>query len=862
MRLCPMMPYCWMLLLTIGVSCQVLRPCQAAAPLVSDRKTETASQPQPDRQAKAAEEPPTGEPVDFDRVIRPILSDTCFQCHGPDANARVADLRLDRREGLFRIQDGVAVVQPGDLRASELIQRVTSDDPDVRMPPPESKRQLSASQIASLKSWVAAGAPWGQHWSFQPPRRGQPPAVKDASWPRNPIDRFILARLEQEGLSPSPEASREQLIRRVSLDLTGLPPTPQEVDAFLADDSPGAYEKVVDRLLASPRYGERMVWPWLDAARYADSNGYQADPERTMWPWRDWVIQALNDNKPFDEFTIEQLAGDLLPQPNRQQLVATGFNRNHMFNGEGGRIAEETRVENVFDRTETTATIWLGLTMTCARCHDHKYDPISQKDYYRLYAYFNNNEYTWRYGTGQLPPVIAAPTADQQAELDRLAGQVGRLSVQISAREQRLFPAGGDPVVELSQKVLSIVKRPPQQRGAKALHQLAQATRDAAPQYGELLNELKQTIEQRDRLTKQLPKVMVMKELAQGRKAFVLEKGTYNKPTQERVDPGTPAFLPRPSQDAPKNRLGLARWLVSRDHPLTARVTVNRCWQLFFGRGLVKTTEDFGSQGVRPSHPKLLDWLATELMRTGWDVKALHRLIVTSGTYRQDSRISPELREKDPENRLLGRGPRRRLPSWMIRDQALFASGLLVEQVGGPPVKPYQPAGIWAEATFGKKRYSQDHGDNLYRRSVYIFWRRIVGPTMFFDTANRQTCTVKVATTNTPLHALVTLNDVTFVEAARALAQQVMLAKSLPQERLRLGFRRLLVRQPRPEEMTILTNRLEKLRAQFAHDPQAAKQLLAVGESPRDESVNAVEHAAYTGVCMLLLNLDETLTKQ
>jgi mono/diheme cytochrome c family protein len=709
------------------------------------------------------------DPVDFGREILPILSDNCFQCHGPDAKARKAELRLDTEAGALRKADPVMI--PGKSGESEVIRRLLSTEKSKRMPPPKTGRTLTARQITVLRQWIDEGAKWGKHWAFEKPRRPALPVVRDTQWPRNPLDHFILARLKQEGLNPSPEASRATLIRRVTLDLTGLPPTPQQVDAVLADDSPDWYEKLVDRLMASPHYGERMVWEWLDAARYADSNGYQGDGERTMWPWRDWAVDAINRNLPFDEFTIWQLAGDLLPNATFQQKLATAFCRNHMINGEGGRIPEENRVDYVMDMAETTGTVWLGLTFNCCRCHDHKFDALTQRDYYSLFAFFNQT------------PVNGG---------------------------------GGDPATK---PVLEVIPK---------------------------------------LLTLKPVRVMVMEDMAKPRETFILSRGNYEKPG-EKVTAAIPAALPAAKAS---NRLDLARWLVTTDNPLTARVTVNRAWMQFFGTGLVKTPEDFGVQGEKPSHPDLLDWLACEF-RSNWDVKALHRLIVTSATYRQSSKVTPALHERDPQNRLLASGPRFRLPSWMIRDQALAASGLLARQIGGPPVNPYQPPGVWEEATFGGKRYQQDHGDALHRRSVYTFWRRIIGPTPFFDTAPRQTCVVKPTRTNSPLHALTTLNDVTYVEAARALAERVLTAVGPePEPRLDLAFRLVLARQPNSEEKSVLLAALARLRREFADDPTAAKKLLAVGESKRNDKLDVIEHAAWTALATALLNLDETLTRE
>jgi hypothetical protein len=807
------------------------------------------------------------ERVDFNRDILPILSDNCFQCHGPDAKARKAKLRLDAKEGALRAQDPIIV--PGHSAESKLIQRVTNPDDNERMPPPKAKRRLTQQQCDLLRRWVDEGAAWGKHWAFVAPVRPALPVLRNTAWARNAIDAFILARLEHEGLTPSSEAAKETLLRRVSLDLTGLPPSLNDIDAFVNDPAPDAYEKVVDRLLASPAYGERMAWDWLDAARYADTNGYQGDPERTMWPWRDWVVQALNANMPYDQFTIEQLAGDLLADATLSQKIATGFNRNHMHNGEGGRIPEETRVENVMDRVETTATVWLGTTIGCTRCHDHKFDPFTQKEYYQLFAYFNNTSDDGQgHWNGRVPPLVDFITPADQARLTELRQRVPAMAARVDAAEKERFaPApgkyGGESpkAAGLPAKIQDHLKRPPQDRPTAALDELAAHFEKSDPPLRKLLMELKQATEERDRFTNGLPRVMVMDELSKPRQAFVLVRGAYDKPG-ESVGPGTPAILPALPAQAPKNRLALARWLVDLAHPLTTRVTVNRFWQMFFGTGLVKTVEDFGVQGERPSHPELLDWLATELVASGWNVKQLQRLIVTSAAYRQSSKVTPQLLERDPGNRLLARGPRYRLPAWMIRDQALAAAGLLCSKMTGPSVKPYQPAGLWEEATFGQKSYKQDKGDSLYRRSLYTFWRRIVGPPEFFDNTARQTCTVKVVRTNTPLQALTTLNDVTYVEAARALAQRVLETAATPRERIQTAFRLVSARRPTAQEELVLIDALELLEADYRADPQAATKLLQVGEAARNPQLPAIDHAAYTALCSLLLNLDETLTKQ
>jgi hypothetical protein len=865
---------------------------------------------------------PAGKEVSFSRDILPILSDTCFACHGPDEGSRKAKLRLDTHDGaLGKGKSGEVAVFPGNAAKSELVRRIFAKDEDELMPPPKSLRQLTPAQRDLLKRWVEQGAKWGRHWAYEVPTRPEVPRItRHSSLIKNPIDNFILARLAKEGLKPSPEAPKETLIRRVTLDLTGVPPTPEEVDAFLADKSPSAYEKVVDRLLKSPRYGERMAWDWLDAARYADSNGFQGDPERTMWPWRDWVVNAFNTNQPYDQFTIEQLAGDLLPNATQSQKLASGFNRNNMHNGEGGRIAEETRVENVFDRVETTATIWLGATFTCCRCHDHKYDPFTLRDYFGLYDIYNQMSETGQGRGGQAPPVIDMSTPAEEERVKEARERHAKVAEDVVAFELKKFPRPeGRPLTESDAAKLpgnlpaTLAKVEPSKRGVDAILEaigyFESDGKDA--DYVKVLKKLLAAVRARDSAQNNITKVMIMDQLEKSRDTFILSKGAYDKATTNKVIAAMPASLvgadvrrvtsnsERGTRNAEKSqslvtssptserasRLDLARWLVSPENPLTARVTVNRFWQSFFGTGLVKTAEDFGVQGEKPSHPELLDWLATEFMggsnadtliRNGsatradksvhvtksWDAKALVKLIVMSATYRQSSRVTPALVERDPENRLLARGPRYRMPSWMLRDVALAASGLLVDQRGGPSVKPYQPEGIWEEATFGKKTYKQDHGDALYRRSLYVFWRRIVGPTMFFDSAARQVCEVKQKRTNTPLHALSTLNDITYVEAARALAERVMLATPSADARLEQTFRLVLARKPSFAEKKILLARLDALQQQFTADAAAAQKLLTVGESKRNDKLAPAEHAAWTGLCSLVLNLDEAISKE
>ena len=812
--------------------------------------------------------PIVAQDVNFNREIQPLLSDNCYPCHGPDENKRKADLRLDTEDGLRADLDGKKLIVPGKPEESELYLRISHKDQDELMPPPKSRLKLGSEQKELIRKWIAGGAEWEGHWSLQKLVRPEIPEEKESDWPLNPIDHFILRRLREANFVPARPEQKERLLRRVTLDLTGLPPSLEELDAFLASDAPDAYEKVVERLLKSPAYGERMAWDWLDLARYADTNGFQGDSTRSMWPWRDWVVRSLNANMPFDRFTVEQIAGDMLPDASLEQKLATGFCRNHMINGEGGRIAEENRVEYVFDQIETVGTVWLGLTVQCARCHDHKFDPLRQRDYYQLFAMFNQTPVN---GGGRDPataPVIRAPDSLQHGKLEELKTRVTDAALKVARVEERLFTRGegqsaaqSEAAKELPKKVVEALSRGPAERNPAQLDEIEKHYRGSMAAYSALLKKLREQVAEREKLEKSFVRVMVMQDKPGSRKSFILYKGLYNQKREE-VSAEVPESLPALAEKAPRNRLSLARWLVEPGHPLTARVTVNREWQKFFGTGIVLTVEDFGSQGEKPSHPGLLDWLASEFVRAGWDLKALHRLIVTSATYRQGARQEVRLRELDPANRLLGRGPRWRMPSWMIRDHALAASGLLVNRVGGPSVKPYQPKGVWAEATFGKMRYRQDKGENLYRRSLYTFWRRIIGPTIFFDTAKRQTCEVRKILTNTPLHALATLNDITYVEAARALAQRVLeKAGPEPADRATMAFRIATCRRPDAAELKILLGRLEILKKQYSANPGEAAKLLSVGDSPRNTKLDAIEHAAYAGLCSLVLNLDEALTK-
>jgi mono/diheme cytochrome c family protein len=750
------------------------------------------------------------ERIEFGRQIRPIFSDACYRCHGADGAQRKAKLRLDEQDGWQADRGGYQVIVPGDPAKSELYRRITSEDPDERMPAGDAVRKLSEDEIATIRQWILQGAEWQPHWSFVPPRRQPVPDVSDEAWPNHDLDRFVLARLDGVGLRPSPASDRARLLRRVTLDLTGLPPTLAEVDAFLSDQSPEAFETVVDRLLASSRYGEHMAAVWLDLARYADTDGYQDDEPRTMWRWREWLIDALNDNLPYDQFTIQQLAGDLLPEATPEQRLATGFLRNNRVNGEGGVIAEEFRVEYIVDRVETVSSVWMGLTTGCARCHDHKYDPISQREFYSLFAFFNQIPEPGAYRR-KAPPTIKVPTRTVRRRLD--------------AMERELAD---------------------QEEGA--------------PQGQELTEARKQLLDA-------VPETMVMDD-TESRETFVLERGQYNR-RGDKVTANIPASLPEMSDEAARNRLGLARWLVDPAHPLTARVTANRIWQQFCGTGIVKTVEDFGVQGDWPSHPDLLDWLATELVGHNWDIKAFQRMIVTSATYRQSSRCTEVARLKDPDNRLLSRGPSGRLPAEVIRDQALFVSGLLVDRIGGASVKTYQPAKMWEEiagptTSAYEKGYVQATGDDLYCRSLYTFWRRAIPPPgmEIFDAPSREVCAARRERTNTPLQALALMNDVTYVEAARALgARMIREGGSTAAKRATFGFRLVTARRPSPPELEVLIRGLDHHLDTYRQQPGMAAELVNVGDSLPDPDLAVVELAAYTALANTLLNLDETINK-
>jgi hypothetical protein len=1036
--------------------------------------------------------------LDFNRDVRPILSENCFACHGFDEAAREADLRLDVAESALADRDGVPAIVAGDPEASEAWRRITSEDESEVMPPVDSHRELTDQQKEILRQWIAEGAKYAKHWSFIPPVKAAAPEVSDAAWVRNEIDRFVLARLDAEQLKPATEADRRMLIRRLSFDLTGLPPSAEEVAAFVADKSPDAYEQLVDRLLASPHFGERMSLEWLDSARYADTNGFSIDGGRHMWLWRDWVINAFNTNLPYDKFLVEQLAGDLLPDRTDAQLIASGFQRNNMVTHEGGTIPEENLANYNVDRVKTLGEAVLGLTVGCAQCHDHKYDPITQRDYYRLYAYFNtlsdigldgnagvnprpffeaktvlptdelpeltariaevrkqlenpDDEAVEEWATQQLEALkmrgrdlalhptelleVSTPNAGSGFEIEdkrfvKIAGAGGLVAYDVSMRlpavqkpitgvrivfhsdkkapgegwgfgkldkkspedpdkgtfvltsfsasaesvpgdqvnlnllrEVRRVTAntwrddyrpegvldtglsgwsprvshdgpvhltvtfatpidaaqtpyltahvnfgvnaplaaakfefiaitGADDGSDLPQDVIALMQTPAGERNDEG----RQRVRDYFAHHSKATERLRvelANLEERKRVLTEKFSTMVMDEAEKPRETFILDRGNYASPT-EKVTAGTLEVLPPAPEGAPANRLGLAQWVVQPSHPLTARVAVNRLWQSLFGAGLVRTAADFGNQGAWPTHAELLDWLAVDFVESGWDVKALTRKIVCSATYRQSSAASEELLASDPGNQLLARGPRFRLPAEFIRDAALKTSGLLVERVGGPSVNPYTPGDLWREIShYGSspatsQAFMQDHGEKLYRRSLYTYWKRTVPPPNMaaFDAPNRETCIVQRPSTTTPLQALVLLNDVQFVEAARAFAERILvgwdkvppaaengarvqvgLRPSLPRgdaddrARLAWAFEECISRPPTEEELVVLAEALSRERRRYAADEAAALAFLANGESPRDETIPAGEHAAWSQVAAMMMNLSETVTR-
>jgi len=816
--------------------------------------------------------------VDFARDIEPIFASRCYECHG-DKKSK-SGFRLDTKARALQGGDsGLPFFVPGNSSKSQIILRVAGLVKDDEIMPAMGER-LTAQQIGLLEAWIDQGATWPEtakktHWAYVKPVRPTLPKVKRSRWIRNPIDTFILARLESEKLKPSPEADRVTLIRRASLDLTGLPPSLAEVDTFVADQRKEAYERLVDRLLASPHYGEKWARLWLDLARYADSHGYEKDPPRSMWPYRDWVINAFNQNMPFDQFTVEQIAGDMLPNATRDQKIASGFNRNTMINTEGGVDPEQSRVETIVDRVNTTATVWLGSTLGCAQCHTHKYDPFTLKEYYQMFAFLNNAD----------EPEMAVPSAAQEAREKQLSSEVAGLETELkkatpeltvaqAAWEKKvsdqlarsLVPVTGTnkpaSAPDVPTNILYIVKVAGAGRTAPQRDAITDYFRSQAPELKTVRDRLAELRKAQEALKKEFPTTLVMQERAQPRETHVLPRGNFLNPG-EKVAPGVPAVLPSLPKGQPANRVTLAHWLVSPENPLTARVTVNRFWEQVFGRGLVETVEDFGTQGERPTHPELLDWLATEFVRQGWDMKALLRLMVTSATYRQSSRSTPELIERDPYNRLYARGARFRVPAETVRDIALQASGLLSPKIGGPSVFPYQPDGIWTQL-YSTDQWVVSKGADKYRRGIYTFWRRTSTYPAFmsFDAPSRELICPRRQRSDTPLQALTTLNDPSFVEAAQALARRVLQeSKGNARADANYAFRLCEARSPRSKETKRLVALYEQELAQFKLDPSAAQKMATGDLGKPPAGVNVEELAAWTVVANVLLNLDETITK-
>jgi mono/diheme cytochrome c family protein len=836
---------------------------------------------------------PPARAVDYLREVRPILAGKCFACHGADEAARQAGLRLDERDpALAQLASGERAIVPGKPDASALVARITSSDADMAMPPAATGKKLTPQEVATLRAWIAADAPYARHWAYVKPVRPALPAVRRGNWPRGAIDHFVLARLEAEGLSPSPPADRETLIRRVSLDLTGLPPTADEVQDFVLDSRPTAYEELVDRLLAKPAFGERWAAMWLDLARYADSQGYAPDGPRTIWRWRDWVIGALNANMPYDQFTVEQLAGDLLPEPSVMQIAATGFHRNTQLNTEGGVNLEEFRHAAVVDRVNTTFAVWMGTTIACAQCHHHKYDPFSQRDYYQVFSIFNNTD---DFNTDN--PVQEMPRAGQDADFaqtkSHLAAVQTRWDEQTKAidaaqtewESRAIQPAAAAPAENagaektpaenapadkaeakpetntnpLPKEIAEILAIPADKRDKKQQEKLQAYHRGLSPDWKQLDQELSGLKRKFEDVSTTVP---IMHE-GTPRQSFIYLRGEYQSPGDP-VTPGMPAVLHPLPAGAPANRLGLARWLVDAENPLSARVAVNRLWQELFGLGIVETAEEFGTQGEPPSHPELLDYLAVEYRESGWDTKHLLRLMVTSATYQQSAAVSKALVERDPHNRLLARGPRVRLAAEMVRDQALAISGLLSAKMYGPPVQPPQPP-VGLSAAFGSSTdWKTSEGEDQHRRAIYTRWRRnLPYPSMVtFDAPERNICAARRMRTNTPLQALVTLNDPVFVECAQALARRII-REGGSDTKARAGWAlgQAVGRRATTGETERLTELYSQARRELEAAPAKAEALATKPLGALPEGMNALDAAAWTVVANAVLNLDETLTK-
>ncbi len=817
---------------------------------------------------------PAQADVDFNREIRPILSENCFACHGPDKGKRKAKLRLDIRQGATADFGGHAAVVPGIPERSELVRRIFSRDPDEVMPPPDGLKKLSENQKQLLQTWVREGAPWADHWSFVLPKRVPLPKTTNRQWPRNAIDQFILARLESENLEPSPEADERTLLRRASFDLVGLPPTATDVEAFSADITPDAYEKVVERLLSSQHYGERMAMQWLDVVRYGDTVGYHGDQTQNIWPYRDYVIKSFNQNKPFDQFTIEQLSGDLLPNASVEQKVASGFNRLNMTTEEGGAQDKEYLAKYASDRVRAVSTVWMGATLGCAECHDHKFDPYSTKDFYRFAAFFADLQEVGAYkgGNGSRPPEISLPSSRQEARLRELESALATAVNELNALKSKIASAQTEwetcvtngRFSELPRPISKLLDVKPADRSKAQQQEITDWFARSRPEFAEVWSRHAALKAELNQLKLEIPLTMISVSV-EPRVTRVLNRGDWMDTTGEVVQPGVPHCFKQtdaPSRQA--SRLDLARWFVSPDNPMTARVFVNRLWKMYFGTGLSKTLDDLGSQGEWPTHPELLDFLALEFQNSGWDVKHIVRLIVTSATYRQSSMPRPDLKERDPLNRLLARQSRFRLPAEMVRDNALQVSGLLMTEIGGPSVKPYQPDGYWEYLNFPKRTYVADTGRNQYRRGVYTHWQRLFLHPMLkaFDAPSREECAAERPVSNTPLAALALLNDPTFVEAARALAELVLQEGGTGTDtRLNWIFRRTLNRIPRANEREQLNRLLQADLKEFQAHAERADKLVSTGLKPVDGKIDPPELAAWTSVCRAVLNLHETIVR-
>ncbi len=804
------------------------------------------------------------KPIEYSREVQPILTAHCYACHGPDEGKRKGKLRLDQRDAAIK-----KAIKPGNSALSPLLERIQSDDPDQVMPPPHSKKdRLSATQIAILRRWIDEGAKFDLHWSYVKPTRPALPTVRNHNWVGNAVDAFIAAGQEAHGLTPAPEADRITLIRRLSFDLIGLPPTPAEVDAFVNDRSPEAYEKLVDRLLASEHFGERMAMTWLDAVRYADTGGYHSDNHRDVWLFRDYVIKAFNTNKRFDQFTIEQLAGDLLPNPTDEQRIASGYNRLLQTTEEGGAQPKEYTAKYAADRVRNVSAVWLASTMGCCECHNHKFDPFTMKDFYSLASFFADIKEI-AVGRQEQTPIMTPLTAarvkvlDEQLALYRT--QLAKPSPEIDALqgewEAKAKAEGGKGLPKPVAEALALDprKRTPQQKQLLTNH-----FRSIAPELASLRKALADVQAQRDAIMKTVPTTLVSMAVAP-RTVRVLPRGNWLDDSGEVVQPAVPAFLAHlDTQGKRATRLDLAKWLVSADNALTARVFVNRLWKIAFGHGIVRSLDDFGIQGSLPSHPQLLDWLAVDFRESGWDVKHMLRLLVTSNAYRQSSIPSAEARDKDPANVWLARQGRFRLDAEMVRDEALEVSGLLSRKVGGPSVKPYQPAGYWSFLNFPKREWQPDRGENLYRRGLYTYWcRTFLQPSLLaFDAPTREECTAERTRSSTPLQALALLNDPTYVEAARVFAEHIIKqGGGNTASRLNWAYRRALSRSIRPEEVRVLAALHDKHLDEFRADRAAADKAAAVGQWPAPRDTDVAELAAWASVARTIMNLHETITR-